>query len=134
MIRTLAQRHLAEVDRIARTYFHARDQLEPIGRDELLERVRAGEVLVLDVRPPEEYRAGHITGAVSVPVDDLERRLAEIPAHKEVIAYCRGPYCVMALQAVQKLRAHGRAARRLVDGFPEWRAAGLPTETLGEAS
>jgi ArsR family transcriptional regulator len=96
--------------------------------------VRSGEVVLLDVRPADEYRAGHIPGAVSVPVDDLERRLVELPADREVIAYCRGPYCVMAYEAVQKLRAHGRAARRLVDGFPEWRAAGLPTETSVEAS
>lgn len=128
MIRTLAQRHLTEVDRIVRTYFHARDQLEPIGRETLLERARAGDVVVLDVRPAEEYRAGHIAGALSVPVGELEHRIAELPADKEIIAYCRGPYCVMALEAVQKLRARGRAARRLVDGFPEWRAAGLPIE------
>ncbi len=135
VIRTLAERHLAEVDRILRTYFQARDEMEPIGRDELLNRARAGEVVVLDVRPPEEYRAGHIAGAVSVPVDELERRLGEISKNKEVIAYCRGPYCVMSFQAVQQLRSHGRLARRLVDGFPEWRAAGLPVETaLGDFS
>lgn len=129
MIRLLAERHLAEVDRIIRTYFQARDALEPIGREELLERVRAGDVVVLDVRPAEEYRAGHIAGAISVPVEQLARRLAKLPRGKEVVAYCRGPYCVMALQAVVTLRARGRAARRLVDGFPEWRAAGLPIET-----
>ncbi|KAB2843126.1 metalloregulator ArsR/SmtB family transcription factor [bacterium] len=128
-IRTLAERNFAEMDRILRAYFHARDELEPIGRDELLDRARAEEVVVLDVRPPEEYRAGHIPGAVSLPVDQLERRLTEIPPNKEIVAYCRGPYCVMAFQAVQKLRKHGRLARRLIDGFPEWRAAGLPVET-----
>jgi len=130
MIRMLAERHLAEVDRIVRTYFGARDHLDPIGREVLLERARVGDIIVLDVRPAEEYRAGHIAGAVSVPVGELEHRLAELPADKEVVAYCRGPYCVMALEAVQKLRAHGLAARRLVDGFPEWRSAGLPIETL----
>ena len=134
VIRTLAERHLAEVDRILRTYFQARDDLEPISRDELLDRARAGEIVVLDVRPSEEYCAGHISGAVSVPVEELESRLAEIPKNKEVIAYCRGPYCVMALQAVQTLRSHGHLARRLVDGFPEWRAAGLSVQTaLGDS-
>jgi ArsR family transcriptional regulator len=128
MIRTLAERRLSEIDRIVRSYFRARDELEPIGREELLERARAAQVVVLDVRPVEEFRAGHIAGALSVPVGELERRLAELPADKEVIAYCRGPYCVMALDAVRKLRARGRAARRLADGFPEWRAAGLPVE------
>lgn len=129
IIHTLAERHLAEVDRIAQTYFNARDAFEPVGRDELLKRARRGEVIVLDVRPPEEYRAGHIKGAISVPVEQIEQRLAELPTEKEIVAYCRGPYCVMALQAVRTLRAHRRAARRLVDGFPEWRAAGLPIET-----
>jgi rhodanese-related sulfurtransferase len=131
MIRTLAERHLAEVDRIVQTYFTARDELEPVGREELLERVRTGGTIVLDVRPAEEYSAGHIAGAVSIPVDDLARRLADLPTNKEFVAYCRGPYCVMAFQAVQELRAHGLAARRLVDGYPEWRAAGLPTEPSG---
>jgi rhodanese-related sulfurtransferase/DNA-binding transcriptional ArsR family regulator len=133
-IRTLAERHLAEMDRIVRTYFHARDKLEPVMRDDLLERVHAGEIIVLDVRPPEEFRAGHIQGAISIPVEELERRLEEIPPDKEIVAYCRGPYCVMALEAVQKLRMHGRIARRLIDGFPEWRAAGLPVETAGIGS
>lgn len=133
-IRTLAERNFAEMARILRTYFHSRDELEPIGRNELLDRARAEEVVVLDVRPPEEYRAGHIPGAVSLPVDQLERRLTEIPPNKEIVAYCRGPYCVMAFQAVQKLREHGRLARRLVDGFPEWRAEGLPVEmTSGDS-
>lgn len=129
VIRTLAERRLAEVERIVEKYFQARDELEPIGRQELLHRVRAGDVVVLDVRPVEEYRAGHIAGALSIPVKEIERRLAELPADKEVVAYCRGPYCVMALDAVRKLRAHGFKARRLVDGFPEWRAEGLPVET-----
>jgi len=134
MVRTLAERHLAEVDQIVHTYFDARDELETVGREALLARVRAGEVLVLDVRPPEEYRAGHIAGAISLPVGDIERRLAELPPDKEIVAYCRGPYCVMAIEAVEKLRARGRAALRLVDGFPEWRAAGLPVETLSEVT
>lgn len=133
MIRIVAERHLAEVDQIVHAYFSARDRLEPVGRNDLVERLRAGEIVLLDVRPAEEYCAGHIAGAVSVPVDELDRRLAELPADREVIAYCRGPYCVMAYEAVQKLRSNGRAARRLVEGFPEWRAAGLPIETSAVA-
>jgi rhodanese-related sulfurtransferase len=133
MIRILAERHLAEFDRIVQTYFNARDKLEPVGREKLLDLMRSGEIVLLDVRPAEEYRAGHIAGAVSVPVNDLERRLAELPADREVIAYCRGPYCIMAYDAVQRLRSHGRAARRLVEGFPEWRAAGLPVEASAVA-
>jgi ArsR family transcriptional regulator len=128
MIRILGERHIAEVDRTVRAYFDARDELEPIDSRELLERAQAGDVVVLDARPAEEYLAGHIAGAVSVPVGELERRLAELPPDKEVIAYCRGPYCVMALEAVAKLRANGRTARRLAGGFPEWRAAGFPVE------
>jgi rhodanese-related sulfurtransferase/DNA-binding transcriptional ArsR family regulator len=130
MIRGLAERHLAEVDQIARDHFQTPGELEPVGRDVLLARVRTGEVVVLDVRPPDEYRAGHIAGAFSMPVGEIERRLKELPRRKEIVAYCRGPYCVMAVEAVRKLRAQGRTARRLVDGFPEWRAAGLPVETL----
>jgi rhodanese-related sulfurtransferase len=128
-LRALAERQLEEVERIMRSYFHARDELEPVTKEALLERARAGDAIVLDVRPSEEYRAGHIAGAISIPVGELEHRLAEIPADKEIIAYCRGPYCVMAVEAVQKLRAQGRAARRLIEGFPEWRAAGLLVET-----
>ena len=87
------------------------------------------ESIVIDVRPPEEYRAGHIRGALSLPLDELERRVRELPARKEIVAYCRGPYCLMAYHAVEKLRARGRRARRLAEGLPEWRAAGLPIET-----
>lgn len=129
MIRTLGERRLAEVNNVVKSYFSARDELEPVGLDELLERARAGEIVLLDARPPEDYLAGHIAGALSVPVEELEHRLADLPRDKEIIAYCRGPYCVMALDAVRKLRANGLAARRFVDGFPEWRAAGLPVET-----
>lgn len=126
LIRQLAERHLAEVSRIVETYLTARDELEPVGREDLLERARTGAVLVLDVRPSEEYRAGHIPGAVSVPVEDLEDRISELPSGKELVAYCRGPYCVLAFRAVEILRARGLQARRLADGFPEWRSAGLP--------
>lgn len=102
---------------------------EEVDREQLLQRVRAGEVTVLDVRPGEEYRAGHIPGAVSVPVDQLEQRLAEIPADREVVAYCRGAYCVFAYQAVDLLRSEGLRARRLEDGMLEWRLSGLPVES-----
>jgi rhodanese-related sulfurtransferase/DNA-binding transcriptional ArsR family regulator len=134
MIRELGEQHIAEVDRIMRSFFGQRDELEPVSRGELLERAKTGTVIVLDVRPAEEYRAGHISGAVSVPVDQLEQRLADLPADKEIVAYCRGPYCVMSYDAVEALRARGRRARRLVDGFPEWRAEGLPIEVSEGAS
>jgi rhodanese-related sulfurtransferase len=133
MIRQLGERHIAEVDRIMQSYFARRDQLEPVSREELLARAKNGTVVVLDVRPVEEYRAGHIPGALSLPIDELERRLADLPADQEIVAYCRGPYCVMSYDAVEALRARGRRARRLVDGFPEWRAAGLPIE-VGETT
>ena len=124
----LAERRLAEVDQLVRTYLGSRDELEAVPREELVRRVREGRVIVIDVRPAEEYRAGHIPGALSIPVSELKERLAEIPRRKEIVAYCRGPYCVMAYEAVARLRAHGRRARRLIDGLPEWRAAGLPIE------
>jgi rhodanese-related sulfurtransferase len=133
LLRAIALRRLADVERLVRTYLGGRDELEPVGRKDLLERVRSGSVVVVDVRPAEEYRAAHIPGAVSVPLKDLPRRLGQLPVRKEIVAYCRGPYCLMAFDAVRLLRNRGRRARRLVDGFPEWRAAGLPVET-GEAS
>lgn len=126
MLRSVGEQRLAEVDRIIKTYLAARDELEPIGRLELLKRAEAGTVIVLDVRPLEEYQAGHILGALSVPLEELKARLADLPRSKEVVAYCRGPYCVMSYEAVRLLREHGRKARRLEEGFPEWRAAGLP--------
>lgn len=127
-VRTLAERRIAEVERIARAYRSSREGLEPLGSADLLRRVRAGTVIVLDVRPEEEYGAGHIAGAVSVPLERLAAHLRHLPRSKEVVAYCRGPYCVLADRAVDELRARGRRARRLVDGFPEWQAAGLPVE------
>jgi len=128
-VRGLAERRLAEIDGLVRSYLKARDELEAVPREELLRRAREGSVVVIDVRPTEEYRAGHIPGALSVPLDQLARRIRELPARKEVVAYCRGPYCLMAYGAVEKLRGRGRRARRLADGLPEWRAAGLPIET-----
>ena len=127
-VHRLADKRLAEVEWLVTTYLTSRDDLEPIEREELLRRVRAGSVVVIDVRPAGEFRAGHIAGALSIPVDELDKRLGELPARKEVVAYCRGPYCVMAYDAVTRLRSRGRRARRLADGFPEWRAAGLPVE------
>jgi rhodanese-related sulfurtransferase/DNA-binding transcriptional ArsR family regulator len=127
-VRSHAERRLAEVDRIVDAYFGARDRLEPVTRPELIERARSGRVTVLDVRPAEEFEAGHIPGAISIPIDELEERLGELPKSREVVAYCRGPYCVWSLRAVDALRASGRKARRLVDGFPEWGAEGLPVE------
>jgi rhodanese-related sulfurtransferase/predicted transcriptional regulator len=131
-MRQLAEQHMAEVERLVRSYFRNRDELEPISREELVRRAKDGMVIVLDVRPVEEYRAGHIPGAISVPVDELAERLAEIPRGREVVAYCRGPYCLMAHTAVDKLHARGRRARRLIEGFPEWRAAGLPVDAVAE--
>ncbi|MFO1315917.1 MAG: metalloregulator ArsR/SmtB family transcription factor [Burkholderiales bacterium] len=125
---TAGQAYLADVDRIVRLYFDAKDELEPVPATDLLERARKGLVTVLDVRPPEEFAAGHVPGAVNIPIHELERRLAELPRRKEVVAYCRGPFCLMSYDAVQVLRAKGLKARRLQDGMPEWQLAGLPTE------
>jgi rhodanese-related sulfurtransferase/predicted transcriptional regulator len=125
-LRSLAASRLAEVERLATAYLGARDQLEPVTRQELARRLQDGDsVVVLDVRPVAEYAAGHLPGAVSVPVDELRRRLAELPADREIVAYCRGPYCAFAHEAVAMLREEGFSARRLEDGLPEWRAAGL---------
>lgn len=128
-LRTLAQRRVAEVERAAEAYLERPSDAEPVTREELRRRLQAGNVLVVDVRPPEEYAAGHIPGALSIPVDELQQRLHEIPADVEVVAYCRGPLCVFSPEAVATLRQHGRAARQLEDGFPEWRLEDLPVET-----
>lgn len=128
-LQALARERLAEVDQIVRLYFEIPSDMEPIDADELLRRAETGEVTVLDVRPPEEYRAGHIPGAVSVPVEELERRIDEIPRERPVVAYCRGPFCVFAVEAVETLRRHGFSARRMESGVPDWRLAGLPVAT-----
>ena len=120
--------YLAEVERTVRLYFAAKDDLEPVPARELLERARKGLVTVLDVRPPEEFAQGHVPGAVNIPVQELEKRLAELPKRREVVAYCRGPYCLMSYDAVVLLRNRGLKARRLEDGLPEWRLAGLPVQ------
>lgn len=124
----IAERHLAEVERIVREQFEARDSLTPVGRDELMARVREGGAMVIDVRPETEYQAGHIPGAVNIPVDELPGRLDSLPRDQEIVAYCRGPYCLLAFEAVARLREAGYQARRLEDGFPEWKAEQLPVE------
>jgi rhodanese-related sulfurtransferase len=125
-LRTLAASRLAEVERLAAAYLGARDELEPVTREELVRRLQDGDdLVVLDVRPAAEYAAGHLPGAVSIPVAELRRRLAELPADREIVAYCRGPYCAFAHEAVAVLREAGVPARRLEDGLPEWDAAGL---------
>ena len=125
-IREVAARHVAGIEGLARAYLGGDDGLEPVGREELARRVHDGTVLVIDVRPRPEYAAGHVAGARSMPIDDLERELELIPKDADVVAYCRGPYCVFAHEAVRALRARGMEARRLEDGFPEWRRAGMP--------
>ena len=127
-IRTVAERRLADLERLVREHFGDRSDAEPGEMDELVKRARSADVVILDTRPASEYAAGHIAGAISVPVDELQRRLRQLPKSKEYVAYCRGRYCVYADRAVEILRAHGRRARRLLDGLPEWRAAGLPVE------
>ena len=128
-LRTVAHTHLPDVQTARVTYLGHEVDSEPVGRDELLRRAAAGDVTVLDVRPAEEYAAGHIPGAVSVPVEELAHRLAEIPPETEIVAYCRGAYCVLAHDAVRLLVARGRRARRLADGMLEWRLADLPVAT-----
>lgn len=124
-LRGLAESRLAEVSQVARAYFEERGALEAVEGDELLRRVRSGAVTVVDVRPVEEYRAGHIPGALSIPVDELKTRMKELPKGREVVAYCRGPYCVMAVEAVELLRKKGWKAHRLEQGVAEWRARGF---------
>ena len=128
-VRGLGERRLAEVDRVVGTYLEDRGSMRVVDAEELLGLLRDGDVVVLDVRPRREYLAGHIAGARSVPVEEIEERLREIPEGKMVVAYCRGPYCVFSDDAVRLLRARGYEARAFTQGFPEWRAAGMPVET-----
>jgi len=123
-LRDVSVSQLAEVERAARDYLG--DEVDAIGRDELIARMRKGDVVLVDVRPNEEFEAGHIKGAKSVPLEELEDRLAELPADREIVAYCRGPFCAYAHEAVRRLQAAGRSARRLEDGWPEWRLASRP--------
>lgn len=128
-LRAVSERHLADVDKLVSTYLTVKDDLEPVPREELLDRVRDNLVTLIDVRPLEEYEAGHVIGAINIPLNDLEKHLDELDSEQEVVAYCRGPHCVLAFDAVAYLREKGIKARRLEDGFPEWKSAGLPVET-----
>ena len=128
-LRRIAERQSADVERIVRSYFDNRDSLDAVSRTELLDRLAAGMVTVLDVRPEDEFILGHLPGAVNIPLGELKRRLADLHPDHEIIAYCRGPYCVLSYEAVALLRARGYNIRRLEDGLPEWRAAGLPVVT-----
>lgn len=130
----IAERNVAEVERILRSYFYNRDSLEPISRKELQHRLRKGSVTVLDVRPEDEFALGHVPGALSIPLGVLKKRLSELDPSKEIVAYCRGPYCVLSFEAVALLRERGFNVRRLEDGLPEWRAARLPVVTGAAAS
>ena len=125
-LRRIAERNVAEVDRVVRSYFDDRDNLEPVSRKELRRRLREGSVTVLDVRPEDEFALGHVPGALNIPLRTLKARIPELDPAQEIVAYCRGPYCVLSYEAVATLRAKGFKARRLEDGLPEWRAAGFP--------
>jgi rhodanese-related sulfurtransferase/DNA-binding transcriptional ArsR family regulator len=125
-LRRVAERSSAEVGRVVDSYFNKRDELEPVSRKQLIGRLRSGTVTVLDVRPPDEFALGHLPGAVNIPLRALKARLTELDPEREIVAYCRGEYCVLAFEAVALLRTRGFNVRRLQDGLPEWRAAGLP--------
>ncbi len=124
----VGERNLAEIGRVMTDYFRARDELEPVSRADLLSRLSDDLVTVLDVRPEDEFLAGHLPGALNIPLAELEQRLGEISPGREIVAYCRGPYCVLSFEAVAALRARGYLIHRLEDGYPEWKAAGLPVE------
>jgi rhodanese-related sulfurtransferase/DNA-binding transcriptional ArsR family regulator len=128
-LRTVAETRSAELERIVRSHFGQRSQSEGVNMQKLLTRARKDQVVILDTRPTSEFAAGHIAGAISVPVEELQQQLRRLPKNKEYVAYCRGPYCVYADRAVEFLRKHGRQASRLLEGFPEWKAAGLPVES-----
>ena len=127
-LRAVAERHLADVERLITTYLTVKDDLEPIPREELLARAQDELITVIDVRPPQEYAAGHVPGAINIPLADLEKHLNDFDPNQEIVAYCRGPHCVLAFDAVATLRSKGMRARRLEDGYPEWKRAGLPVE------
>jgi rhodanese-related sulfurtransferase len=133
-IQLVAESNLAEVERLVSRYLRSKDGFEPVSSAELLRRARMGLVTVLDVRPAEEYAAGHLPNAINIPLRELKGRLAELPPDREVVAYCRGPYCVLAYEAVAELRRQGFAARRLEHGLPEWKLAGLPVERSATAA
>ena len=134
-LREVAERHLSDVDKLVNTYLTAKDNLDPIPATELLERAKHDLITVLDVRPKEEFQAGHVQGAINIPIEELEQHLEELEQHleqfdpsQEIVAYCRGPHCILAFDAVAQLREKGFQARRLENGFPEWKIAGLPIE------
>ncbi len=127
-VRGVAELHLAEVDRIVRGYFEARDDMRPVGREELVALMRDGVVTLIDVRPPDEFALGHVPGAINVPLGEIKTWSRSADTSREIVAYCRGPWCVMSFEAVAALRSLGHTARRLEDGMPEWKAAGLPVE------
>lgn len=128
-LRHVAERHLVEVDQLVNTYLSGKDSMEPISRIELMQRAKEGLVTVLDVRPRAEFASGHLPGAVNVPAAELKKFLAQLDPKQTIVAYCRGPYCVLAFDAVKLLRSKGFQARRLQDGYPEWKSAGLPVES-----
>lgn len=127
-LQRVAEHTVATMERVIRSYFQARDELEPVPAGELLTRLRDGSVVLLDVRPQDEYGLGHLPGALNIPLRELESRLGELPRDQEIVAYCRGPYCVLSFEAVAALRARGFRVRRFEEGFPEWKAAGLAVE------
>ncbi|VAW63938.1 Transcriptional regulator, ArsR family [hydrothermal vent metagenome] len=127
-LRQVSEQHLADVNQLVDTYLTVKDELEPVPRDELMARVRQGLVTVIDVRPAEEFAAGHVPGAINVPPDELEQRLKSLDSAQEVVAYCRGAHCILSFDAVEKLREQGVKASRLEEGFPEWKSAGYPVE------
>lgn len=130
----VGERNVAEIDRVMGDYFRSRDALEAVSREDLLERMQDGLVTVLDVRPRDEFEAGHLPGALNIPLSELGDRLAELPNAREVVAYCRGPWCILSFEAVAALRERGAVARRLEDGFPEWKAAGLPIDNANQSA
>ncbi len=127
-LRSVAERNVAEVRRLTEQYFEGDEALDVLSSQELLEQLRAGTVTLLDVRPPEEYEHGHLPGAINIPVDELEARFQELPEDQQIVAYCRGPYCALASDAVQRLQQRGVKIARLDEGYPEWKAEGLPTQ------
>ncbi len=133
-LRRITERNVGTIEKILNRYFRERDSLEPVSRKELLRRMREGLVTVIDARPPEEYAAGHLPGALNVPLRELKRRMRELPREQEIVAYCRGAYCVFSYEAVAELRRRGFKALRLEEGYPEWKAAGLPVERSSAAS
>ena len=130
-LRHIAESNLAEVHKVAAEHFGSKDSLDAVSREELLARIKDGQATVIDVRPPEEFAAGHVDGAINLPLKELERELGRLPKGHDVVAYCRGPYCALAYDAVALLRAKGYTAHRLEDGYPQWKHAGFPTEVAG---